>query len=120
MATTVVLGASQNTARFSNRAISKLIALNHPVIPVSPKGGNIHGVTCVTSLEAVETHPDTVTIYVNPTLIEQEVDKIIALAPRRVIFNPGTESVMAIDKVKSAGIAVITDCTLVMLDSGRY
>lgn len=120
MSTSLVLGASQNPSRFSNKAVAKLLAFNHTVLPVSPKGGNIHGVKCLKSIDEISNPVDTVTLYLNPSLLEQVIAKVIALNPRRIIFNPGTESPVAIEKVKAAGIEVVVDCTLIMLDSARY
>jgi uncharacterized protein len=120
MKTTLVLGASTNPERFSNRAISKLLAAGHPVIAVSPKGGTIEGLTCLHDLSEVTSPIDTVTLYVGPAIVDKELDKIIALKPKRVIFNPGTESSQAMQELADNAIEVVQHCTLVMLDSGRY
>ena len=120
MISTLVLGASKNPERFSNRAIRKLLAANHPVIPVSLKGGLIQGLQSLTDVEQVNTPINTVTIYLRPSLLEKELEKIIALSPTRVIFNPGTESETAIKRLTENNISVVQQCTLIMLDQGIY
>jgi hypothetical protein len=47
-------------------------------------------------------------------------DQIINLAPKRIIFNPGTENPILANRAKAAGIATIEACTLVMLTTGQY
>jgi uncharacterized protein len=135
MATTLILGASDKPERFSNRALHKLQEHNIKVLLVSPKGGSIVGLECFTSLSQlvdkrntdeditkadIAEKIDTITVYINSSLIANEIQQIIKLNPRRVIFNPGTESSVAANMLKDNGIEVVNNCTLVMLDLGSY
>jgi predicted CoA-binding protein len=63
---------------------------------------------------------DTVTLYVGPTISLTLKDKLIALKPRRVIFNPGTENAPLQLTLTSAGIACEEACTLVLLHTGQF
>lgn len=63
---------------------------------------------------------DTVTMYIRPALQPAYYDRIMALRPRRVIFNPGTENREFSSALMAAGIHVEEACTLVMLGSGTY
>jgi hypothetical protein len=47
-------------------------------------------------------------------------DAILSLAPRRIIFNPGTENPDLQALATSNGIQAIEACTLVMLKTGQY
>ena len=118
--TTVILGASDNPERFSNKAQRKLVAHGHQVIPVTPKGGVIENVQSYIDLAEITGPINTVTIYINPGRLDDEIDKIIALKPHRVIFNPGSESPKAAEKLAAEGIEVVKDCTLIMLNSNQY
>ena len=120
MKPTLILGASRKENRFSNQAQKKLVNYNHPVLPVSKKESEIEGVQCYSDISEVTSPVDTVTIYVNPSLIKAELDKIIRLAPKRVIFNPGTESQESATLLQQAGIETVENCTLIMLDNGAY
>lgn len=51
------------------------------------------------------------TMYVGPARQQDLVEPIIALAPKRVIFNPGTENPVAYAQLQAAGIEVIEACT---------
>ncbi|WP_444994825.1 CoA-binding protein [Aliikangiella sp. IMCC44359] len=120
MKPTLILGASSKEERFSNRAQKKLINHKHPVILVSKKETNIEGIPCYSDITEVSETIDTVTLYINPSLVVAELNKIIQLAPKRVIFNPGTESEEAILKLEQAGIKTVEDCTLIMLNNRTY
>ncbi|TQV87214.1 CoA-binding protein [Aliikangiella coralliicola] len=117
---TVILGASSNPERYSNRAQRKLVNYGHPVIPVTPKGGVIENETTFRDMTEINASVDTVTIYLNPSRLNNEIDKIISLKPKRVIFNPGSESPDAMAKLAANGIEVIEDCTLILLNNDRY
>ena len=121
--TTVILGASAKPERFSHQAQQLLMELGHEVIPVAPSVDASLGVPALASLTEIDTNPtavDTVTLYINPQRLAPLLANLLELAPRRVIFNPGTESPQARDTLQQAGIETVEDCTLVMLRSGNY
>ena len=47
---TLVMGASTNPARYSNKAILKLRYYNHPVVAVGSKPAQVEDVTIITDL----------------------------------------------------------------------
>lgn len=116
---TLVLGASTNPSRYSNMAINRLLAYGHPVVGIGRDTGNVGGVE-ITKEMAPMTDIDTVTLYLNPMHQQQYYDYILALKPRRVIFNPGTENEELEDKLEANGIRPVIACTLVMLGTGQY
>jgi uncharacterized protein len=120
MATTLILGASDKIDRFSNQAQRKLVQHGFQVVLVNPKGGEIDGVRCYKQISEVEEAVDTVTVYINPSRILQQVKQIVNLKPRRVIFNPGSESSEAAELLIQYGIEAIENCTLIMLDIDEY
>ncbi len=116
----VVLGASSKPERYSYRAVELLTKHNHSPLPVSLKGENILGHKGYKEISEIEGAVDTVTLYVNPRILSESVDDIIALKPKRVIMNPGTESAEAADQFEKNGIRVIQACTLVLLTTQQY
>jgi predicted CoA-binding protein len=118
--TTLVIGASTNTDRYSYKAIVALLAHKHHVIAFGNKKGAIKDVVIQQSLPDVNEGIDTITLYLNPTLQQQYIENIIALNPRRVIFNPGTENEFFFELLKTNNIIAIEACTLVMLSIGNY
>jgi len=121
--TTLILGASPSPDRYAHLAQERLMSAGYAVLPVSPKGGEILGVPVVRDLAQVlasKAKVDTVTLYVGPDRLKPMVAELIALAPRRVIFNPGTEDEEAEAQLRQAGVVVQEACTLVLLGTGMY
>ncbi len=116
----VVLGASKNPERYANKAIRLLVANGYAVIPVNPREKEIEGLPVVHALAEI-THPvHTVTIYVGPQRSEEMGEDILNLKPKRVIFNPGTESATLKSQLEAAGIRCVEGCTLVMLHTKQF
>jgi predicted CoA-binding protein len=117
--TTLVMGASENPSRYSFLAVNRLVSNHIPVIAVGTKTGQIGNVMITTDLpENIEI--DTITLYVGPDRLTPEFSKLLALNPRRIIFNPGTEDTHLMKEASARGILVEEACTLVMLASGVY
>ena len=112
-----ILGASSKPDRYSNKAQQRLVELGHEVFPVSPSGQDVLGVE---GLKSVPSGMDVVTLYVGPQHLLPVLDELIEAAPRRVIFNPGTESEEAMSRLSAAGIEVEEACTLVLLSTGEF
>jgi predicted CoA-binding protein len=116
----VVLGASPNPTRYSNMAVRQLQAKGYRVIPVHPSADTIGDLPVVHSLGDIEEKVRTLTLYLGPLHSKGQLDGILALAPERVIFNPGTESPQLASRLQAAGIECLHVCTLVMLRSGLF
>ena len=116
---TLVIGASENPARYSNLAVKKLIAYNHPVVALGNKSGNIGNQIIETEKKAF-TGIDTVTLYLNPLRQQGYYDYILSLNPKRIIFNPGAENEAFEALAQQKGITTQAACTLVLLSTGQY
>lgn len=116
---TLVLGASENPARYSNMAILRLLTKEQSVVAIGQKIGEVEGVKIQTK-QVPFTNIDTVTLYLNPTRQRDYYNYIISLAPKRVIFNPGTENPEFYQLLRSNAIKVEVACTLVLLGTNQY
>jgi len=116
---TLVIGASENPARYSNLAVKKLLANNHPVIALGKKEGRI-GNTIIETEKKQFDNIDTVTLYLNPLRQQEYYDYIFSLHPQRIIFNPGAENDELEALAQKNGIAAQQACTLVLLSTGLY
>lgn len=119
MKKTLVIGASENPDRYSNKAIRALTGHKHEVVAIGLREGNVAGISFNAEKKDFE-NVDTVTLYVGPQNQPEYYDYIIGLNPNRVIFNPGTENPAFISKLKTAGIAPEIACTLVLLATGQF
>jgi predicted CoA-binding protein len=115
-----VVGASEKEERYSNKAMKLLMEFNHEVLPVAPKGDSILDLKVHRSLTDISHDIDTVTMYVGPKNQDKIIQDILSIKPKRVIFNPGTENIEAYEQLKTNGIEVVEDCTLIMLNQDRF
>lgn len=118
--TVAVLGASANEERYSFKAVHMLAENNFQPIPVHPAGHTVDGHPGVKSLNDITDPVDTISVYVNSKISDEEYDNIINLKPRRVIFNPGAENDNLAAKLEKAGIEVVKACTLVLLRTDQF
>ncbi|MFN8253198.1 MAG: CoA-binding protein [Ferruginibacter sp.] len=116
---TLVLGASENPARYSNMAVKVLASKKHPVLAIGKKAGNVSGVEIGTEKKSFE-GVDTVTLYLNPIHQKEYYDYIFSLHPKRIIFNPGAENEELAEMAAQKGITVQEACTLVLLSTGQF
>jgi uncharacterized protein len=116
---TLVLGASENPARYGNKAIHALRRKGHPVVAIGNREGQVLDVDIQKGEQPLE-DVDTVTLYLNPANQEPYLEYIIGLKPKRIIFNPGTENMKLEAMAEDAGIEPVIACTLVLLSIGQY
>ena len=120
MENVVVIGASNNEERYSNKAMKMLIEYGHNPIPVAPAVDTIMDRKAYAKAVDIPGPVDTVTLYVGPKRQEGLFEQILELKPERVIFNPGTENPDAYDQLRGAGIEPVEACTLVLLRTGQF
>lgn len=119
MKKTLVLGASTNPERYSNKAIHKLVGKQHVVVAIGQKEGEVAGSKIHTTTFPIE-NLDTVTLYLRPSVQKEYYDYIIDLKPKRVLFNPGTENPEFYKLLTAKGIQYEEACTLVLLATNQY
>lgn len=118
--TVAILGASSKHDRYSYKAQVALIDNGHIPVPINPRYDQVDGVQCFPNLKAAPVDIDTITIYVRPDILSSMIDDIIECHPKRVIFNPGSESRAVAGRLESAGINVQNACTLVLLNTSSF
>lgn len=117
----VILGASDKPERFSYKAYQKLLQNGFTnLIGVSPKALTLAQLEVVSSLDDIKDEVNTLTLYVGENRLESMIESILALSPKRIITNPGTENSNLIKRAKEQGIEVVIGCTLILLDSGEF
>ena len=116
---TLVIGASENPERYSNKAIVRLKQHGHSIAAIGNKDGIVDGVRISSEKNPFE-GIDTVTIYLGVPHQAAYIEYVLSLKPKRIIFNPGTENDDFEAKAKEQGIQTMEACTLVMLGTGQY
>ena len=116
---TLIIGASVNPERYSYKAAEKLLAHNHEIYMIGNRPGILFDREIIKDQTAF-TDVDTVTMYVSAKNQTGYYDYIIALNPRRVLFNPGTENSEFTKRLNENGIITEEACTLVLLATNAY
>ena len=116
---TLVLGASLKEDRYSNRAIKQLRAHNINTKAVGLLEGVIEDVKIIKGKPNFN-NIETVTLYLNAKRQKDYYNYIIALKPKRVIFNPGTENPEFMELLKKCNIEFEVACTLTLLATNQY
>ena len=114
----LVVGASKNPSRYSNKAIIRLMENNYEVFAFGNRHGKVMGIEISTEFPNMQI--DTLTIYLNLKNQKQYYNNIINSNPKRIIFNPGAENEELSIVAREKGIEVMNACTLVMLSIGNF
>lgn len=116
---TLVLGASDNPARYSYLAMERLRKHGHPVVAIGRKHTIVADVEIETE-KKIFPGIHTITIYLNPSHQKEYYDYILSLEPKRIIFNPGAENEELSELAIKNNITAKEACTLVMLSTNQY
>jgi predicted CoA-binding protein len=118
--TTLVLGASPNPERFSNKAVKNLQRRNIPFIAIGKREDNTGNIHIIKGMPSEIGPVHTVTLYLSAHNQKEYYDYILSIKPKRIIFNPGTLNPEFAEVAKKSGIETVNDCMLVMLNTGKF
>lgn len=121
MKKTVIIGSNRSPLKYPQQAASMLYDGQIDFVPMGVVNGEVLG----KSILNIYDHPKvdnvhTITLYINPHKQKQWFDYMLSLAPKRIIFNPGTENQEFKSLAESKGIECLYACTLVMLSIGDF
>ena len=116
---TLVLGASTKPERYAYKAIAMLVEKGHSVLAIGQNAGEVAGIKIQTKAIPLK-NIDTVTLYLNPVRQRDYYNYIVEAAPKRVVFNPGTENPEFYQLLKLNNLKVEVACTLVLLATNQY
>ena len=122
--TWAVVGASPDPSRDSHRVLRALMSWGFDVIPVNPTAGEVAGVPCIPSLDALPGPVDVVDVFRRSHEAGRHVDEAIAIGARGVWLQLGVVDVAAAGRARSSGLLVVMDrCPLIerprLLRAGR-
>ncbi|OEK04860.1 CoA-binding protein [Roseivirga misakiensis] len=121
MGKTVIIGSVPKPYRYAYQAATMLEERSFDFIPMGIQKGEVLGKEILNVHDRPKIDDvDTITLYINPTRQKKWYEYMISLAPKRIIFNPGTENQEFKEVALNAGIECIEACTLVMLSTGVY
>lgn len=116
---TLVFGASLNPSRYSNMLLKSLSDKGFRAIGFGLARGTAHNIQITSNLEDVQ-DIHTISMYMRADRQAEYLERLLALRPKRVIFNPGAENPEAYPQWEAAGVQVEESCNLVLLATGVY
>ncbi len=116
----LIIGASGKKERYSHKAMTLLQEQGYKVLLFHPKVKTILGQRVINSWDEKIPPVETITVYVNPTILAKMKKAVASLNPRRIIFNPGTQDDDLIAYFQARNIQTVKACTLVMLKTGVF
>ncbi|PKP40184.1 MAG: CoA-binding protein [Bacteroidetes bacterium HGW-Bacteroidetes-13] len=119
MKKTLILGASNNPSRYSNRAMKMLYQHGIETVGIGRTKDHSETFPIVDSID-LEDKYHTVSIYLSPENQKNYYADILKLKPERVIFNPGSENQELEQLLMANNIPFEQACTLVLLSTGQF
>lgn len=120
MKKTLVIGASSKPGRVSREAILRLREAGHEVLAIGAQEDKVGDVSIQTGHPLNMDDLHTVTLYLNPNRQADYYEYLLALKPKRILFNPGTENPVLEKLAQQHGIETEQACTLVLLSLEAY
>ena len=113
MKTVAVIGASNDRAKFGNKAVRAFRQQGYTVFPVNPKESEIEGLSAYQSIRDVPVRPQMVSAYLPPPALLKILPDIAARGCDELWLNPGTESDRVLAEAERLGLNVIQACSIV-------
>ncbi len=115
-----VVGASEDRAKFGNKAVRAFRRAGHDVVPINPHcaGGArpIEGLETYRSVADVPGPLDVATLYVHPLVGEQVLEGIAAKGIPELWVNPGAESDALLRRARALGLDARLQCSILAID----
>jgi uncharacterized protein len=113
MKTVAILGASNDRAKFGNKAVRAFLRQGFTVWPVNPREAKIEGLPAFRSVLDVPGRPDMVSVYLPPPILLKVLPDIATKGCDELWLNPGTESPAVIAEAERLGLNVVEACSIV-------
>jgi predicted CoA-binding protein len=113
MKTVAVIGASNDRAKFGNKAVRAFRQQGYTVYPVNLKETEIEGLSVYRSIRDVPVRPRMVSVYLPPPVLLQILPDIAAKGCDELWLNPGTESEEVLAEAERHGLNIIQACSIV-------
>jgi hypothetical protein len=113
MKTVAVIGASNDRAKFGNKAVRAFRQQGYTVFPVNLKESEIEGLSAFQSIRDVPVRPQMISVYLPPQVLLRILPDIAARGCDEIWLNPGTESDQVLAEAARLGLNVIQACSIV-------
>lgn len=113
MPTVAVVGASNNPAKYGNKAVRAYRRQGWTVYPVNPTEPTVEGLPTFPTVDAIPGTVDRAALYVPPHVGVRLLDGIARKGVPELFVNPGAESDELISTAEALGLNTIQACAIV-------
>ena len=113
MPSVAVIGASNNPAKYGNKAVRAYRRQGWTVYPVNPTETTVEGLTTFPAVESIPGPVDRAALYVPPQVGIGLLDGIARKGVPELFVNPGAESDALLDTAERLGLNAIQACAIV-------
>lgn len=115
-----VIGASEDRAKFGNKAVRAFRQAGHDVVPINPRcaaaARPVEGLETYASVAAAPGRFDVATLYVPPAAGERVVEEVAARGIPELWVNPGAESDALLRRARDLGLDARLQCSILAVD----
>ena len=112
MKTVAVIGASNNRAKFGNKAVRAFQQTGFAVYPVNPAQTVVEGLPCYKTISEVPVRPNLISVYLGPERLLEILPEIAAKGCDELWLNPGTESADVLARARAMGLNPVQTCSI--------
>jgi uncharacterized protein len=110
--TVAIIGASNDRAKYGNKAVRAFLQQGYSVFPVNPKEDQIEGLSVYKSIRDVPGELERVSVYVPPAVLLKLLPDIAAKGCNELWLNPGSESDEVLREAERLGLNVVQACSI--------
>lgn len=107
-----IIGASNDRAKYGNKAVRAYSLMGYKVYPVNPKAETIEGLKSYRSILDIQGKVDRATVYLPPEIGLKLIEEIAEKGVEELYLNPGAESDEFIHKARKLGLNPILACSI--------
>jgi len=107
-----VIGASNDRAKYGNKAVRAYLRSGFKVYPVNPKEETIEGLKSYRSILDIQTEVERASLYVPPKVGLKIIEEIARKGVKELYVNPGAESDELVNKARKLGLNPILTCSI--------
>ena len=113
MKTVAIIGASNDRAKFGNKAVRAFQQQGFTVYPVNPSETEVEGLKVYAKVTDVPVRPHMISVYVRPSVLLKVLPDIATRGCDELWLNPGTESLEVLEEAERLGLNTIQACSIV-------
>lgn len=114
MLSIAIIGASDNRAKYGNKALRAYLQRGDTVYPINPYTAEVEGIHAYASVLDVPGAIDIATFYVPPAIGLEVIAQVAQKGVGQVLFNPGSESNELLQKAAELGLQSTVACSILL------